>query len=80
MFLIGIILLTKDSLCFQDVPPPTHTHLLTPLYSFQELGSENLRTMLYILQAYMLLSPGDFLRRAGVAINNALQVETHGIG
>lgn len=39
-----------------------------------ELGSEHLRTMIYILQAYVFLSPVDFLVRSGGMINAALQV------
>lgn len=42
--------------------------------SFPELGSENLRTVLYILQAYILLDPHPFLAAYGATINKALQV------
>ncbi len=42
-----------------------------------ELGSENLRTMIYILQAYVLLSPTDFVVATGAKINECLQVHIH---
>lgn len=38
-----------------------------------ELGSENLRTMIYILQAYILLSPHDFLTNRGQQIGKTLE-------
>jgi hypothetical protein len=39
-----------------------------------ELGSENLRTMIYIIQSYILLSPESFLASCGDVISQGLQV------
>jgi hypothetical protein len=41
---------------------------------FSELGSENLRTMIYIIQSYILLAPEQFLTNCGAMISAGLQV------
>ena len=50
-------------------------NVITPRHrSLSELGSENLRTMLYILQSYILLEPNEFLLGAGEALSKVLSV------
>jgi len=43
-------------------------------FDFSELGSENLRTMIYIIQSYILLAPEEFIASCGSVISVGLQV------
>ena len=54
---------------------------LTCLLSFipAELGSENLRTMLYIVQAYLYLAPEEFIMSCGEKVCTRLNVSTHNL-
>ena len=43
-----------------------------------ELGSESLRTMLYIVQAYLYLAPTEFISNCGEKICTRLNVSSIG--
>ena len=48
-----------------------------PILFIPELGSENLRTMIYIIQSYILLAPDEFLTSCGTMISDGLKVSNN---
>ena len=47
---------------------PQWMHLTSNIPPILELGSENLRTMIYIVQAYVILAPAEFLPACGSSL------------
>ena len=48
------------------------------IFCLSELGSENLRTMLYIVQAYLYLAPEEFIINCGEKVCTRLNVSKKG--